>query len=96
MRPAEAHKLGLIDRVVPTGQLMEEAEIIMKDALKVSDTGRQGTKAIIRNELSHRWEAGCLEESKSAWLSLTDPKTVMMLEAVMQSLSRGKASKSNL
>jgi len=96
LTPAEALKLGLLDEVVPAAELRVAVEQVMAEVLKLPDLGRQGTKSTIRDNLSHRWEAGCVEESESGWQSLADPRTVKMLDAVLQSLSRSKGAKAKL
>ena len=61
--PQEALKLGLVDRIVPSAQLLPAAEAVMADALKLPDWGRQVGSVCI----CHREGRGPLTKVCNVW-----------------------------
>jgi len=91
----EAEKAGIIDKVVPTQQLLTVAEAEVRARLKLPDAGRQRTKLCIRSDFAKRWQDQAVQEATDGFISLCSPQATAALEGVLQRLSGGAAKKPN-
>ena len=89
----DALKLGLVDRLVPTEQLLPAAEQTMQQLLKVPDKGRQRTKGILRDSFAKEWEEFCVPEVEGAWAMLASPEVSSAVGATLQRLAGKKKAK---
>lgn len=89
----DALKLGLVDRLVPTEQLLPAAEQTMQQLLKVPDKGRQRTKGILRDGFAKDWEEFCVPEVEGAWEMLASPEISSAVGATLQRLAGKKKAK---
>lgn len=88
--PQEALAISLIDRVVPTPQLLPAAEAAMADLLKLPDWGRQITKKRLYDDFGLAWEEQAEAEAVEAWAMLESPTVTTALGGVLARL-QGKA-----
>ncbi len=86
---AEALKIGLVDALVPAGQLLAAAEEAIAQMLKVSDAARHATKLHLRGTFSKQWQEFCVKEAEYGWKLISHPHTVKAIESVLQKLSKG-------
>lgn len=86
----EALQIGLVDRLVAREELLNAATEELGKMLKAFDIGRQPTKRSLREEFSHQWADFSRPEAEGGWKLLSHPKTVQVLEGVLQRLSKGK------
>lgn len=86
----EALRYGLVDQLVPAGELDQAAETAISQLLKVADAPRHATKLHLRDAFSRQWQDFAPKEAEQAWGLLSHPKTVQALDGVLQKLSKGK------
>ena len=89
----DALKLGMVDRLVPTEQLLPAAEQTMQQLLKVPDKGRQRTKGILRDGFAKEWVELCVPEVEGAWEMLASPEISSAVGATLQRLAGKKKAK---
>ena len=94
MVPAgQALRMGLVDAVVPTADLDSAAEKYCRRVMRLPSPSYALTKDRLRGELSRAWEAFADKEAAQVFATLSDPKTVRSLGAVLKRLSKGKKKK---
>lgn len=87
----EAAVIGLVDKAVPTKDLMATAEGLLQKRLAFPPAGRGLTKSYFRAELSKQWEAAIDKEIEFNWKLLNAPSSIKALEGVIARLSAPKA-----
>mmetsp|Transcript_8639 Transcript_8639/g.23227 ORF Transcript_8639/g.23227 Transcript_8639/m.23227 type:complete len:285 (+) Transcript_8639:173-1027(+) len=87
--PAEAKALGMVDQVVDKGQVLEAAEKVMAQLVKVPGGAVKATKVSLREDFCNAWQQYYIEEPHMAWAVLNKPETLRTLEAALQRLSSG-------
>lgn len=89
-KAAEAHRMGLIDKLVTKEELMPAATKVMESLLKFPRSGQILTKTSLRMDLAKQWEEYCAEEAETVYGVLAAPNSVKALGGVLQRLSKNK------
>lgn len=90
---AEAARLGLVDQLLPKGELQGAAEARAAALAKLPNAARAATKLSLRQDFCAAWEqyySG--DEPEWGWRMLAQPATVAQLGAVLKRLGGGKAA----
>mmetsp|Transcript_13936 Transcript_13936/g.16806 ORF Transcript_13936/g.16806 Transcript_13936/m.16806 type:complete len:264 (+) Transcript_13936:93-884(+) len=87
----EAKEMGLIDQLVSKEDLMPAAEKVLSGFLKFPREGANHVKMNMRGALANEWETALTEDIALTWKTMSDPRSVAALGAVLKKLSGGKA-----
>lgn len=90
---AEAVELGLVDKVVKKGNVME----VQREAIEVGKKwaaraeqaeGRAETKIGLRGQFAQEWEDGVEEITRRAWEQLSQENVVRLVGKIMKELGQ--------
>ena len=82
--------------MVSCEELVESANTVLRQLLKLPDVGRQLTKGQLHDGFSRAWEAQAAQEAEFGWRMLTGEATVAALGAVLTRLQSSRKFKPKL
>ena len=88
LTPEEATKVGLIDAVVDSGDLLATAKKYIQEALKLPDFARVFTKQGLRKPLTEGWLSEIAGEGQMGWNLLSSKEMTKQLQAYMTTLAK--------
>lgn len=88
--PEEALKARMIDEIVPRNIVLTTGINRMREMLKISPTGRQLTKKLLREEFANEWYKYGEEEARMAWEVLSSEPVVKKLGSVLKNMKKSK------